>query len=72
MRRGSQLASISAFTDTMTNVNTTISAANTALQALSTLGGQVVQELRGFFAGRSGQYRTDHQPRRPPAPSCHR
>ena len=37
----SQLASISAFTDTMTNVNTTISAANTALQALSTLGGQV-------------------------------
>jgi flagellar hook-associated protein 3 FlgL len=37
----SQLASISAFTDTMSNVNTTISAANTALQALSTLGGQV-------------------------------
>jgi flagellar hook-associated protein 3 FlgL len=37
----SQLASISAFTDTMTNVNTMISAANTALQSLSSLGGQV-------------------------------
>ena len=30
-----QLANISAFTDTMTNVNTTINAANTALQSLS-------------------------------------
>src|ERR1700685_1976015 len=37
----SQLASISAFTDTMSNVNTTITAANNALQALSNLGGQV-------------------------------
>src|ERR1700761_1971981 len=37
----SQIASISAFTDTMTNVNTMISAANTALQSLSSLGGQV-------------------------------
>jgi hypothetical protein len=37
----SQLASISAFTDTMTNVNTMISAANNALQSLSSLGGQV-------------------------------
>ncbi len=37
----SQLASISAFTDTMTNVTTTINAANTALQSLSTIGGQV-------------------------------
>jgi flagellar hook-associated protein 3 FlgL len=37
----SQLAGISAFTDTMTNVNTMISAANNALQSLSSLGGQV-------------------------------
>ena len=31
----SQLSNIAAFTDTMTNVNTIISAANTALQSLS-------------------------------------
>ena len=37
----SQLASISAFTDTMTNVGTQISATNNALQSLSDLGGQV-------------------------------
>jgi flagellar hook-associated protein 3 FlgL len=37
----SQLASISAFTDTITNVTTTINTANTALQALSKIGGQV-------------------------------
>jgi flagellar hook-associated protein 3 FlgL len=37
----SQLANISAFTDTMTNVNTVISAANTALQSISQIGGQV-------------------------------
>jgi flagellar hook-associated protein 3 FlgL len=37
----SQLASISAFTDTITNVNTTISVANTALQSLSKISGQV-------------------------------
>src|SRR5665213_1192484 len=37
----SQLAGISAFTDTMTNVNTMISAANNALQSLSSIGGQV-------------------------------
>jgi flagellin-like hook-associated protein FlgL len=36
-----QLANISAFTDTMTNVTTTIDAANTALQSLSDIGGQV-------------------------------
>jgi flagellar hook-associated protein 3 FlgL len=35
-----QLASISAFTDTITNVNTTISVANTALQSLTQIGGQ--------------------------------
>src|SRR5665213_91830 len=37
----SQLASIPAFTDTITNVTTTIKAANNALQAISNLGGQV-------------------------------
>src|SRR5271165_2856340 len=37
----SQLSSISAFGDTMTNVNTIINAANTALQSLSTISGQV-------------------------------
>ena len=37
----SQLANISAFSDTMTNVNTIISAANTALQSLSQIAGQV-------------------------------
>jgi flagellar hook-associated protein 3 FlgL len=36
-----QLANISAFSDTMTNVTTTINAANTALQSLSDIGGQV-------------------------------
>jgi flagellar hook-associated protein 3 FlgL len=37
----SQLSNISAFGDTMTNVNTMINAANTALQSLSTITGQV-------------------------------
>ncbi len=37
----SQLSQISAFTDTITNVNTTIKAANTALQSLSSISGQV-------------------------------
>jgi flagellin-like hook-associated protein FlgL len=37
----SQLANISAFSDTMTNVTTMINAANTALQSLSTITGQV-------------------------------
>ena len=37
----SQLSQISAFTDTITNVNTTINAANTALQSLSDITGQV-------------------------------
>jgi flagellar hook-associated protein 3 FlgL len=36
-----QLSSISAFGDTMTNINTTINAANTALQSLTSIGGQV-------------------------------
>jgi flagellar hook-associated protein 3 FlgL len=43
----SQLASISAFTDTINNVNTSISAANNALQSLSNLGGQVQQAAAG-------------------------
>jgi flagellar hook-associated protein 3 FlgL len=37
----SQLASISAFTDTISNVGTTIQSANNALQAISNLSGQV-------------------------------
>src|SRR5664279_1970120 len=37
----SQLANISAFSDTMINVNTVINAANAALQSLSTITGQV-------------------------------
>ena len=43
----SQLASISAFSDTMTNVGTQISASNNALQALSNLGGQVQNAAAG-------------------------
>src|SRR6516165_5640048 len=39
-----QLANISAFTDTMTNVNTIIDSANTVLQSLSTTTGNVQQE----------------------------
>ena len=37
----SQLSQISAFTNTITNVNTTINAANTALQSLTSISGQV-------------------------------
>jgi flagellar hook-associated protein 3 FlgL len=36
-----QLSNISAFTDTMTKINTTISVANTALQSLVSIGAQV-------------------------------
>src|SRR6185295_7841853 len=36
-----QLSNISAFTDTMTKINTTISVANTALQALADIGTHV-------------------------------
>ncbi|MDE2600999.1 MAG: flagellar protein [Bradyrhizobium sp.] len=43
----SQLASISAFTDTISNVTTTINAANNALQAISNLGGQVQSAAAG-------------------------
>jgi flagellar hook-associated protein 3 FlgL len=38
-----QLSNITAFTDSMSNVNTIISAANTALQSLSTITGEVLQ-----------------------------
>src|ERR1700726_864664 len=37
----SQLANISAFTDTMGNINTVIAAANTALQSISSTTGNV-------------------------------
>src|SRR6202158_6133731 len=37
----SQLANISAFTDTMTNINTNINVANTALQSISSTTGNV-------------------------------
>src|SRR5882757_5682209 len=37
----SQLASISAFTDTMGNINTSINLANTALQGMIAIGGTV-------------------------------
>src|ERR1700726_175399 len=43
----SQLASISAFTDTMTNINTTIGVANTALQALVNIGTTVQNSASG-------------------------
>src|SRR6266705_766825 len=43
----SQLANISAFGDTMTNVNTIINAANTSLQSLSTITGQVQSSAAG-------------------------
>src|SRR3978361_911929 len=36
-----QLSNISAFTDTMVKINTTIGAANTALQAMADIGNQV-------------------------------
>ncbi len=42
-----QLSNITAFGDTMTNVNTIISAANTALQTLSTIGGQIQSAAAG-------------------------
>jgi len=43
----SQLASISAFTDTMTNINTNIGVANTALQALVNIGTTVQNSASG-------------------------
>jgi len=43
----SQLSNITAFGDTMTNVNTIISAANTSLETLSTIGGQVQSAAAG-------------------------
>jgi flagellar hook-associated protein 3 FlgL len=43
----SQLASISAFTDTISNVTTSINAANNSLQAISNLAGQVQSAAAG-------------------------
>src|SRR6266700_1959491 len=43
----SQLANISAFGDTITNVNTIINAANTSLQSLSTITGQLQSSAAG-------------------------
>jgi flagellar hook-associated protein 3 FlgL len=42
-----QLANISAYTDTISNVTTSINAANNALQAISNLGGQVQNAAAG-------------------------
>ena len=57
----SQLASISAFTDTMSNVNTMIPAANNALQSFSSIGGQV-QNSAAEYAADARQQRTNHRP----------
>ncbi|MGB9116828.1 flagellar protein [Bradyrhizobium sp.] len=54
----SQLASISAFTDTITNVNTTINAANTALQSLSKIAGQVQSDAASTPQGLSSSGQT--------------
>jgi flagellar hook-associated protein 3 FlgL len=54
----SQLASISAFTDTITNVNTTINAANTALQSLSKISGQVQSDAASTPQGLSSAGQT--------------
>ena len=54
----SQLASISAFTDTITNVNTTINAANTVLQSLSKISGQVQSDAASTPQGLSSSGQT--------------
>src|ERR1700726_1171336 len=43
----SQLSNISAFTDTMTNINTDIGLANTALQSMSDIGTTVLNGANG-------------------------
>src|ERR1700747_3399944 len=53
-----QLANISAFTDTMTNVNTIINAANTVLQSLSTTTGDVQQEALSQLSAIVGMLNT--------------
>jgi hypothetical protein len=53
-----QLSNISAFTDTMTKINTTISVANTALQALVNIGGQVQNAAAGGAQALNGAGQT--------------
>ena len=55
-----QLSNISAFTDTMTKINTTISVANTALQSLVDIGSAGAERRRRLLAG-AQQLRTDHR-----------
>ena len=65
----SQLASISAFSDTMTNVGTQISASNNALQSLSSLSGQV-QNSAASERRRPSTARVKPSPRKMPTLSC--
>ncbi|WP_375414491.1 flagellar biosynthesis protein FlgL [uncultured Bradyrhizobium sp.] len=53
-----QLSNISAFTDTMTKINTTISVANTALQSLIGIGGQVQNAAAGGALALNGAGQT--------------
>src|ERR1043165_6309834 len=50
-----QLSNISAFTDTMTKINTTISVANTALQALADIGTQALNGAGQTIAQQNAQ-----------------
>ena len=65
----SQLSNISAFTTTITNVNTSIGAANTALQSLSNIS-TAVQSDAASHAARSQQHRSDRSASRTRWPSC--
>src|ERR1700676_2447060 len=59
----SQLANISAFTDTMTNINTNIGVANTALQAMVDIGSTVQSSANtGSQALKRPGETTAHQP----------
>ncbi len=53
-----QLSNISAFTDTMTKIGTTISVANTALQSLVDIGGQVQNAAAGGALALNGAGQT--------------
>ena len=63
-----QLANISAFTDTITNVNTIINAANTALQSLSR-SRRAGAERRGRNAADPRQHRHRPSPSKTPPPN---
>ncbi len=67
----SQLANISAFTDTMTNVNTTISVANTALQSLSRSAARC-RAARPARRRTLEQHRPDHRAAERAARNCRR